>query len=107
MLPKKYRLFRHDFLVAKSLGKTSRFPHFSLVVYPNSLGFSRIATVTSAKLDKRAVVRNHLRRLVYDSLRDYSSPYDIIVFPNKSALLLTSDQLKAELWQALNQVTNT
>ncbi|MBI2008698.1 ribonuclease P protein component [Candidatus Amesbacteria bacterium] len=107
MLPKSRRLFRQDFLVAKFHGKTHRSTHFSLIIHPNQRGYSRISVVTSAKLDKRAVIRNKLRRRIYDCFKDFTTGADIIVFPFKSALLLTPEQLKTELWQALKQVTNT
>jgi len=104
VLPKQRRLFRRDFLIAKSTGKTSRFSHLSLVVHPNDLGFSRIAVVTSAKLDKRAVIRNKIRRRIYACLKDFAFGADIIVFPNKSMLNLSRDQISLELNQALSKI---
>lgn len=41
----------------------------SLVFVPNERGFTRIAVVVSKKIDKRAVVRNRIRRRVYEVLR--------------------------------------
>ena len=107
MPPKHRRLFRQDFLVVKSHGRTHRSPHLSLVIQPNQFGYSRVSVVTSAKLDKRAVVRNKLRRRIYGCLKDFTAGADLIVFPFKSAILLTPEQLKTELWQALKPVTNT
>ncbi|TSC84189.1 MAG: hypothetical protein G01um101416_1105 [Microgenomates group bacterium Gr01-1014_16] len=123
VLPKKNRLFRHDFLIAKSQGKSHRFPHFSIIIYQHLIvppprlgggiplqregGGTRFSVVTSAKLDKRAVVRNRLRRLIYNSLNtEHRTPNtDIIIFPNKSTLALSPAQLRTELTSALNNVT--
>ena len=41
----------------------------SLVFVPNDRGFTRVAVVVSKKIDKRAVVRNRIRRRVYEVIR--------------------------------------
>ena len=69
MLSKSRRLARKDFLQTKKLGKSIRLPWASLLISPNFLQISRWAVVTSAKLDKSAVVRNRLRRAIYDSVK--------------------------------------
>lgn len=103
MLPKSLRLSRPNFLQTKKLGKNVRLPWASLLVFPSQLGTNRWAVVTSTKLDKKAVVRNRLRRAVYDAVKTLSGNHDIIIFPNKQAFKLS----QLEICQTLKQVINT
>ena len=50
-------------------GKTVRTSRMSLVYTKNTRGFTRIAVVVSKKIDKRAVVRNRIRRRIYEAVR--------------------------------------
>ena len=51
-------------------GKTIRKPKVSLVFCDNIRGFTRIAVVVSKKVAKTAVLRNRIRRRVYEVLRE-------------------------------------
>ncbi len=102
MLPKNRRLSRRDFISTKQSGKSLRLPWASLLISPNSLQFNRWAVVTSAKLDKSAVIRNRLRRGIYNSVKTLSGNRDIIIFPNKQAFKLSETQI----CQSLKPVTN-
>ena len=50
-------------------GKTVRQSKMSLVFCENERGFTRVAVVVSKKIDKRAVVRNRIRRRIYEVVR--------------------------------------
>ncbi len=102
MLPKTRRLARPDFLQTKKSGKNIRLPWASLLVFPNQLGINRWAVVTSTKLDKKAVVRNRLRRAIYDPVNTLSGNYDVIIFPNKQVFKLSEAQICQTLKQAIN-----
>ncbi len=52
-------------------GKTIRHAKISLVHCQNTRGFQRFSVVVSKKIDKRAVVRNRIRRRVYEAIRLY------------------------------------
>ena len=41
----------------------------SLIFTPNNRGFTRVGVVVSKKVDKRATVRNRIRRRVYEVVR--------------------------------------
>lgn len=97
MLPKNRRLARKDFLLAKAKGTSTSFPHFSALSHPNTLGFNRFSVVTSAKLHKHAVVRNRLRRRIYDLVKTFPGSQDIILFPKKSILTLSSQAFASEI----------
>lgn len=106
MLPKSRRLPRRNFLATKLHGHPLRFPHFSLIYLPNNLGSARFSVVTSAKLNKKAVVRNRLRRLIYASLSQISiSNLDAVLFPTPSMLNLPHAQISSLLHQALSKIS--
>lgn len=111
MLPKSRRLSRINFLDLKASSQSRSFPHFTLVVRspspPPSL--SRFSVVTSAKLHKKAVVRNRLRRRLYDQLSALNFPrsLDIIVIPRPSMLNLSHEEIASELHQALSSLTSS
>ncbi|HJZ05030.1 hypothetical protein A2634_05525 [Candidatus Amesbacteria bacterium RIFCSPHIGHO2_01_FULL_48_32] len=133
MLPKSRRLSRKDFLIAKSQGKTYKFFHFSATVYLTSpqpsptaktrakgekLGkgerssgevFPRFAIVTSSRLHKLAVVRNRLRRRIYDQLKNWSTGQlvNCIIYPHPSMLNLNNEEISAALNSFLSKVTPT
>ena len=50
-------------------GKTIRGAKMSLIFTPNNRGFTRVGVVVSKKVDKRATVRNRIRRRVYEVVR--------------------------------------
>ncbi|MBR2803143.1 ribonuclease P protein component [Candidatus Saccharibacteria bacterium] len=70
MLSRKYRFHsRGGVKYVYKHGKTIRKSKMSLIFMPNERGFTRIAVVVSKKIDKRAVVRNRIRRQIYEALR--------------------------------------
>ena len=70
MLNRKYRFHsRGGVKYTYKHGKTVRGAKMSLVFNENEKGFTRIAVVVSRKVDKRAVVRNRIRRRIYEILR--------------------------------------
>lgn len=99
MISKKYRLSRSDFIAAKKHGKSYSTPHFSAVVYRNSASPSRFAVVLSTKFSKSAVVRNRLRRTIYDCLSTLHLELstDLILYPKSSMLNLSRDQISSLL----------
>lgn len=65
-------------------GQTVRGPNFSLKYLPNPKRQSyRLAVVVSRKVSKSAVVRNRIRRRLYEAVRlhesDIIQPYDIVL----------------------------
>ena len=71
MLSKKYRFHsRGGVKYVYQKGKTVRKAQMSLVFCDNVKGFTRIAVVVSKKTAKTAVLRNRIRRRVYEALRE-------------------------------------
>jgi len=105
MLAKKYRLTHYEFLLAKKTGKQLRSEDFSAIVANNKLEHPRFAVVTSAKLSKRAVVRNKLRRQIYDVLGTKNLPSgDYLLFPRASMLNLTNEEIGFKLDSLLSKL---
>lgn len=72
MLSSKYRFHsRGGVRYVYAHGRTIRHSKISLVHCPNTRGFQRFAVVVSKKVDKRAVVRNRIRRRTYEAIRLY------------------------------------
>lgn len=98
MLPSNERLTRHQFplLLANP----------SLLVVYNQLGtfkyitteFRKYAVITSSKHEKKAVVRNKLRRRVYTLMGQ--APFGGILYVSKQAYMMDFDQITI-LWHAL------
>ena len=91
-------------------GQTVRGPLFSVKSIRNSRGATyRAAVVISQKVHKSAVVRNKIRRRLYESIRgleaDIAGPYDIILNVYSDSLASESvgslkRQLKKQLTEA-------
>jgi ribonuclease P protein component len=106
MLPKKYRLNRLQVIRVKK--NTPPQQHFGFSVYTakQELPFSRISVVTPTFLDKRAVIRNRLRRFLYSSLPSSINPgWDVVFFPSRSVLKSSNAQICSLFHQVLSKIS--
>ena len=70
MLPSKYRFHsRGGVNAVHSQGKRVHSDYFSLTHLSNNRGGQRYAVIVSKKIAKSAVVRNRIRRRIYEILR--------------------------------------
>ncbi len=102
MLPVAYRLKKdEDFQKLALGGKYTYSGYFTLKYKPNKLEHSRFGFVISTKIDKRATVRNRLKRQIREIIRlklaKIPQGYDIMLVPKKAALDLNYEQLDNEL----------
>lgn len=103
MLPKNHRLPRQEFLSTKKTGinySTKYFNATALKALPHTKLFTpRFSVVTPSKLSKSAVVRNRLRRRIYNSLKDtsYKPQASVIIYPKPAVLDLTRAQICSEV----------
>jgi ribonuclease P protein component len=103
MLSKTNRLPRRDFIFTKFHGKSYSSKNFSAVVFSpttNNLQLiTKFSVVTSLKISKSAVVRNSLRRRIYQQLTTYNLQLNlnVIFYPRASMLNLTHDQIGTEI----------
>ncbi|HTE22543.1 MAG TPA: ribonuclease P protein component [Candidatus Limnocylindria bacterium] len=85
MIARKHRFHGYGSLrYVYQHGRTVRGPLSSLKVAPNDRRTSyRLAVVVSKKVNKSAVVRNRIRRRLYEAVRrheaDMSRPYDMVL----------------------------
>jgi ribonuclease P protein component len=108
MLPAKHRLrLENDIKTLLAKGRSV----FSTVVgaktRPNAFPFSRFAVVVGVKTDKRAVVRNRIKRrvraIIHEQLGNIRPGYDVCFFPKKTAFSLPADKLKMEVLDVLKK----
>ena len=101
MLPQKYRLPSTTRLTHSRFIKT---PLFSVKFAKNNLEVNRFGFVVRKTVNKRAVVRNRIRRVlrscIEEQLEMLHTGYDMLFFPEKGIM----DKKQAELCQILQQL---
>jgi len=98
MLPREYRLPASTRLVRARFTKTGT---FGMKYGENNLGVSRFAFVVKKSVDKRAVVRNRIRRLFRSCIEEMREQivqgYDMLFFLEKGII----DKQQADLCEGL------
>jgi len=108
MLAKEFRIkFKKDFdNILKSRNKFFS-NNFSLKFSENHQDISKFSIVVSAKISKKAVIRNQLRRRIFEILRlktpSIKPGYSVMIFPKAGALLLDYQTLEQEIFYILNK----
>jgi len=110
MLAKKFRFHRqNDVRRVYRNGSSARSSHLSLkyLKQPSSSD-NRVAVVVSKKVDKKAVVRNRIRRRVYEIIRNRwagtRQGYDLVfTVHNKSIATIDHLELEAEIKKLLEK----
>lgn len=69
MLAKQFRLQIQKWLKEKKRTVVRRSDFFIVKLQDNSLSFSRFGAVISAKVDKSAVKRNKIKRMIFNFIR--------------------------------------
>lgn len=69
MLAKKYKLLIQKFLKTAGRRKVDRNKFFIIKSKPNNLPFSRFGVTVSGKVDKSAVKRNKIKRIIFNFIR--------------------------------------
>ncbi len=104
MLPKKERLSRAAFSRFFSVGKRHHSPSFTMVYAP--LEALHVSVVVSKKVSNRAVVRNKIRRRIYDIVRHYRAETGVrgvfIFLTKKGVENIAYTSLKSEIYTRLN-----
>lgn len=108
MLPKLHRLTADkDFTKVFKGGRSFHGDGISIRVAPNQVGESRFAFVVSAKVSKKAVVRNRLRRRMREAVRKMLGGVvkgrDIVVMTKPQAAELTFDEVSRTLESLLKK----
>ena len=91
MLPKEYRLVRDkDFAKVARYGQKAYSPELNLKWIKNNQSYSRWGIIVSLKVDKKAVVRNKIKRRLRAILREN---IDFLV-PGWDVIVIIKDQIK-------------
>ena len=108
MLPKSNRLPSLEIRALMYRGKRLSAPELQLVYHTNKLGVARFAFVVSTNIDKRATVRNRIKRLLRQSVRhllpEIKPGFDIIFIIKGKPGASSSLQVEARVKQIFQQI---
>ncbi len=114
MLAKKFRFHRqNDVRRVYRNGSSARSTHLNLkYLKQHSANDNRVAVVVSKKVDKKAVIRNRIRRRVYEIIRnawtDTKQGYDLVfTVYDKSVATIEHSELEAEIKKLLQKAELT
>ncbi|PIR06583.1 MAG: ribonuclease P protein component [Candidatus Komeilibacteria bacterium CG11_big_fil_rev_8_21_14_0_20_36_20] len=109
MLPKNHRLNKETEI--KKLVKTGRtflLPQFIIRYQINKEATTKVGFVISTKVDKRASVRNLLKRRLREAVKELfpnlKLGYSVLIIAKKRALELDFQQIKKQLLFAFSQI---
>ncbi|MDD4996076.1 MAG: ribonuclease P protein component [Patescibacteria group bacterium] len=102
MLPKKYRLVKNnDFARVAQKGKMIFGQEVSLKWIKNDLNYSRFGITVSLKVDKRAVMRNKIKRRIRAILKKYLLQfvlgYDFLILTRPKIKELDFQQIESAI----------
>jgi len=104
MLAREYRLPAQ---IKLSHSRFFRTDLFSVKYTKNELPVSRFAFLVRKAIDKRAVVRNRIRRVfrscIEQSLNQIPPGYDMLFFLEKGIIDVTRDEVLGEIGKALSE----
>jgi len=82
--------------------------YFNLRYEKNESEGLRVAVVIGKKIDKRATVRNKLKRIfknaIKENLKEKTVNYGLVFFLKKSLLQLDFEKIKGEIAKALKEI---
>ncbi|MBX7142992.1 MAG: ribonuclease P protein component [Oligoflexia bacterium] len=111
-LPSSCRLKKKsDFLkvqeLAKSSGQKLYGRSFLLLVAPSDKAYSRLGVTVTLKIDKRAVVRNRIKRRVREAFRSIQpilrAPIDIVIIARQGSGECELGQIQREFKESLKR----
>ena len=104
MLPKKHRLSKSTEVKKTTAKGRSFFNPYFVVKSLKGEGVARFTVIVSTKVSKKAVVRNSLKRIIRDELKNFvqsfpAGSYAFIVKP--SAAKVVSSELRKQIKSAI------
>ena len=92
---------RSDIAQCQNKGAKIHCKHFLILFIPSDVGSSRLAIAVTTKLEKRATVRNLIKRRVREVFRavrgDFLKPIDMVVIARRDIQALEFSDFKREL----------
>lgn len=93
MLKRKYRL---NFKTKPKFTKSINSPFFTLKIAQNQFSYNRYGFVISKKIDKRAVVRNKIKRIFHNCtgsfLGEIKTGYDMVFLIKRGVFNIPKDR---------------
>lgn len=107
-LPGKSRLKKKaDFAEVQGNGRRIPSAHFLLIISRQTTKTSRLGLVVTKKLDKRAVVRNKIKRRLRDIVRhllpEFVAQRDFVIIARQGVTELSFDEFKLEITALLRK----
>ena len=100
---------KRDYLTVYQQGMRSHSEHFTIIVYKNEMGISRLGITVSKKVGS-AVQRNRIKRLVREFFRlnrsRLSTPQDIVIIAKRNITALAYQDACTELESHLIKKSN-
>lgn len=108
----KNLMFKREFRIPKGLRfnntRLLSTPFFLLKIKKNGLLLNRFAVIVSKKIDKRAVVRNKIRRIINSCIKDLSENlkqgWDFLFIVKKAVVGKRRQELYSEIKHNLERV---
>lgn len=106
--PAKYRIKkRSEFVRLQGEARKLYGKHVLVLVAPSGLPHSRFGVVITRKIDKRAVVRNRIKRWMREIFRTHRAGlkenFDILIIARRGILDCTFEQLEREVLSVLKR----
>ena len=107
MLPKKNRFpLKKGFFQFKKEARLYQFPFFGLLVKSQKEFASQFAFIISKKIDKRAVTRNRIKRLLAESVASfpYKPGFGVVFLAKKSLLAKNFSQIREAVKSCFREI---
>jgi ribonuclease P protein component len=104
MLPKTNRISKKELAVATPPFRFTKSDYFTIRYRSNQLSTFRCSIIVSKKIDKRAVMRNRLKRRISGALSEIGLDQkgkDILIYLKKPVQELSREELKGQLQKVL------
>ena len=107
MLSKKYRLPIQK--IYKIRGRFLGNKYFSVKIIKNNLDFNRFGAVVGTKVSKKAIIRNKLRRLMFniicDNYKNFEKiGFDVLIMIKPPIINLSKNEIKELLVKILLEI---
>lgn len=108
MLPRKYRLTgQRNFKLISGDGKALFLKELGIKYLENNLNNSRFAFVVSTQIDKRAVIRNKIKRrlrsIIYQKLKEIKPGFDVLILTRPGVKNLQFQEIKEKMEEVLKK----